>query len=448
MTLIAWIAFSVVLVLATYSRPYIPVTLALILWLAVPGVAGSLLTGSEGGLLTLHPSSWLVLVDFALVAISGNLTVPRGERRTVPGWVLVLIALLAIGWLGNYVAVGVRGVNLFIDLLAAPALWFALVLVFAGRRPATKRIILTATVAMATANALVALAQYATKSVIFFGSQYATLYWFKEPLDRSIGLMDSPTGLGMLMSLAIPFLAVYKRFAIKIPLAILFSLAAISTQSRVSLVLAVGGIVYLVFAGRFTFGRFLAGVTLIGLSAFVVNSGIVSGVASRFADDSNSTELRTVAFNYFASHVGEVLFVGHGFGAGVALRTEGVLDSSLENGYVIYAYDLGLGFAALFIIFQILMALRVDGRWNGGVGAVTAGSAMVSAFSFSSIGASGSSSALTWLGVLGGAFALSAYVPTVEVAERRTAEAPWEYPTRSKGPLRPSRVRSAGSTDR
>lgn len=300
----------------------------------------------------------------------------------------------------NYAAQGFQAISLVLNLMMAPMMWFLMaMLTIRNDRRLLPRFVLTFLVS-AMINAVVALLQFASKSVIFYGEYYANEYWFSSELSRAIGLADSSVSLGMILVAATPLLATFRRPSARLGLSVIFLLAAITTQSRVSVAMVAIGVFYVLFAGKFTVGRVVSLGAFVVAALVIMSGPLANGLFARIRDDNNSTALRTDALDYFGGIWENVIFSGFGAGRGVSLRTEGVLESSLENGYLIYAYEFGIVFAVALLAVQAILIFRRPIRRNFGPGTFAASLVVINVFSFSSIGASGAMSFVIWFAIV------------------------------------------------
>jgi hypothetical protein len=378
----------------------LPLQAALVIWLLLPSAASPLLMGGEGTY-SIHPASVLSLIHFIYTLITGRLAVGFQGRRVIPWRSILVLALMAAGILLNATTQGPKGLALLFDLMIAPSLWFCSALAATQNRPSFTQEIVNVALAATGASAVLGIVQAFTGSVILYEDYYATIYWFDTHVTRAIGTADSPVALAMLISVATPLLAFWTDWRLKIPFLLVFLASAVVTQSRVGTVLTAGGVAFVVLAGRITFGRLFA-VAVIGLSATVTFAGsLADGLIARFDNDKNSTGLRETALDYFTHRMDSIVWSGHGAGAGVALRTARELESSLENGYLIYAWDLGILFTAALLLLQLgFLMSKAPGESFFTPGRVAAIAAIGSCISFSSFGASSTVTAMFWCALL------------------------------------------------
>lgn len=417
MDIYIWLVACALFVLITSKRPMVGLLASMLLWLCLPNVASPLLTGS-GQPFDLHPASWLTIVQFgAFLSLSRPQWRTGGKSKRFPWWFAAITLLMIFAVILNYSVQGFQSISLVVNLMLAPMVWFLMaMLTVRNDRGLLPRFVLTFLVA-ATINAVVALLQFASKSVIFYVDYYSNEYWFSTDLSRAIGLADSPVSLGMILVAAIPLLATFRRPSVRLSISIVFLLAAIATQSRVSVAMVAIGVFYVMFAGRFTVGRVVSLGAFVLAALVIMNGSLVNGLFARIQDDNNSAALRTEALEYFGGIWESVIISGFGAGTGVSLRTEGILESSLENGYLIYAYEFGIFFAVALLTVQVVLILRRPIRRNFGPGTFAASLVVINVFSFSSIGASGTMSFVMWFAIL----CAHSKLKTNEVSNRKLA---------------------------
>jgi hypothetical protein len=147
-------------------------------------------------------------------------------------------------------------------------------------------------------------------------------------------------------------------------------LGMVTTQSRSGVAVVVLTAAYVLFRGRSGPVARIGGVVgaLVG-GGWLLSSDIVSGVTSRFADDTGSTEARVLALQAFLERLGSVAFTGEGLTSSYRFAIQEGLASSLESSFLMYTVDVGLLMALVYFGAQVAVLLRygagnpVPGAW-------------------------------------------------------------------------------------
>lgn len=399
--LLVWGAACLALALWGLKRPGIPVVGSLLTWLIIPQVAGYSLIGNGSADSPVHPASLLVFVTMVVWLLGGRLAVLANGRATLPLWMLALVVVLGGMWLSTYSATGSAALRIFLDLVVAPAGWFVLYRVADSRSPHLRRQLLHAFLGASAFNAILAFAQVLSHNVIFFSDYYKKLYWYTENVTRAVGTADSPVTLALLLGIATVAASWLRSTPWRVSLALLFCAATLTTGSRFGVAVAVFGLLYsIIFRGRrFTAGQVVAAAVTVGVGILIFQSELSEGVLSRIADDRGSTRLRESAVDYFFGDMSSIIVTGHGAGQGVALRTQGILESSLENGLLIYAYEYGILLTLLLVLLQLVMVISHARKTRTFGGLVLWLVGLLGVMASSSIGASGTAAVIWWCSV-------------------------------------------------
>ncbi|MDO9379196.1 MAG: hypothetical protein Q7T56_10135 [Nocardioidaceae bacterium] len=354
--LIAWIMLCSGLVVVTRNRPVLTVSAALAVWFLVPAYAAQRVTGVDGGVLGLHPATWILLV-----ALGVHLLVsPRQMSSPVaahPYVVLAVVLLVAVG-AATSVLTGSGGLALLADQVVGPVGAFWLVLAFAGHRDLL--LLRGAVLGLVALQCLLALAQWRLGSLIFFTADAQVLYWF-DPLTftRWMGTTDSPLVMSLAICAATPLLAGLQRHSIRFALMGLFLGGCLVAQSRTGAALMVLLVLWVLLRTQMSVVLRLGYVMLMALAGgVVVRSALASGINDRVSDDSGSAQARGQAIEFFVSHWSNYAAVGHGLTSSYDIATLAGLITSLESSYLMYAVDCGIVAATLYFGAQGALILR------------------------------------------------------------------------------------------
>ncbi|MBD7919257.1 hypothetical protein H9657_13350 [Cellulomonas sp. Sa3CUA2] len=392
----AWLLACAAFAWLARRRPLDATLVALVLWVVVPAAAGALLTGHSTGLLGIHPASWLVL---AVVAVQ-LLHAPHDLARVVARRIHLVVALglvIAVAALTTQQR-GTGGLALLVDVVVVPTLMFLLLLAGIDDDPRGARRARDVVLGLAAVSAAFAIAQWATGSALLYESQFATRYWFREDFDRWMGTLDSPLTLSMLLCVATPLLVGLRRAGVQFALVALFCAGTVVTQSRTGVVLVGVLAVWVVLRSQAPPHVRLLSLCALGAgTAALLGSGIVTGVAARFADDQGSAGARTDAFRFFAETWHEYPVVGHGLTASYRYAALGGLQTSLESSFLMYAVDIGTLFALVYFGAQALLVIEAWTRRAPLPGArVAATVAFLLPMTYNALAARSASGALLW----------------------------------------------------
>lgn len=357
MQLALWITVCLVAAYALRRRPVVLVVATLALWLAVPAAAGELVTGRAAGPLGFHPAVWLVSASVGVQALEN----PRHVFRAVARHIYLALALslvIAVAVVTTHFGES-GGMALVAGQVIGPVLLFLLVLTAGSIDPRTVERLRTALIVMAALSAGLALVQWVRGDVIFYGSHFATRWWFaQDGYDRWMATTDHPLVLSFLLCVVAPLLIGIRRASLQLALLVLFTTAVVITQSRT-------GVVVMALVGALVVGRSRtsAGTKLVvyfALSAAVLGvlaSDVARGLAERFQDDTGSTGARVSAVGFFAETWQDYALLGQGFTSSYRVASGGGLETSLESSVLMYAVDIGLVFALLYFGAQALIVL-------------------------------------------------------------------------------------------
>lgn len=204
--------------------------------------------------------------------------------------------------------------------------------------------------------------------------------------DRQAATTNGPLVLALLLTTCVPLAVTVRSSAARVGALLLLLGGILTTQSRSALVIAILCSVFVVFAGRASVAFKVVVVLITPVIVWLVlTSTVVSGVASRFADDLGSAALRSTAADYFWSNLDRWTFEGQGLGASYAIASAAGLQSSFESAFYMYAVDLGLIVTVVaFALLLLQVLIRREPRRgvvNGGVVATLAAFSLAQGYS-------------------------------------------------------------------
>lgn len=385
MALVLWIVFSLTVCALLSRHPHRVVAFALATWIAIPSVGGAVVVGRG---LPLHPGFWTLLCAILVLSLGGRRIVYRGLNGSL-GTVALLIAFIALGALVTNTRSDSATLG-FVNTFASSVLAFILIRgVIAWQQDGARKIV-QGVVLLASVQAALAFAQFITGNVLFFAAERNEFYWNAMPgsVGRAVGTLDSPLDLAFFLTIAIPLTAQIRRVAVRVPIALFLAAGVALTQSRVGAAMAVAGLLYLVLRSGMSLGVRVLIVAAVGsVMAYViyVPNPLTAGLFDRFEGSVASTDARSLAASEFFARIGDHSWIGTGFGSSGVFRDMGVLETSLENAYLMFAWDFGVPATLLLgavILTSYIKGLR-HGAARGTIAAFTL--ALVSAASYSGL---------------------------------------------------------------
>lgn len=364
MALVLWILFSLVVCGLLAKRPHLTVLFAIGVWLAVPSVAGRLLVGTD---LPFHPGMWTLGAAFLCLSFGDRRIILRGAERNL-GTIAAFLAfigyatLLTLTLRSEYATAG------FINTFVSAFLAFVLVRSVLAADPDGVPRLVRGTLVFAIIETGLAIAQAATSNVLLFAAERAQFYWFNTTgmTSRATGTLDSPLDLAFFLVVCIPLTAQIKRPPLRFLLALFFVAGVALTQSRVGAGLAVAGLLYLVLRSGMTIvARLLITGTIGTVMTYLifVPNALTAGLFDRFESATGSTLARSLASDLFFDRIWSQPVSGTGFGSSGIFRETGLLQTSLENAYLMVTWDFGvLAAVALGVVFVVAFIRGVFGR--------------------------------------------------------------------------------------
>ena len=395
MQLAVWIGLCLAAACLFSKRARVPMAAVLGLWLLVPTVGSSTLTGVPSGPMSVHAATWLVLSIFIVQLFHDPASI-----RTVLGRRFLLFLLLGLVIAAAFLATSTSssggGMVLLVDQILAPVLFFLLLLAEATRGGGLVVMLRTLLLVLVTLACAVAVAQLLAGNVLFYEAGFKTQYWFGRDTDRWMGTLDQPLALSLAISVTAPLVAGLTRAWLQALLLALMAVAVLISQSRVGLAaLAVAVVVVVLFVRRPVWVKAVLLLVMAGAATALMASPLVAGVMDRVADDTGSTEARGIALEYFLSRWDDFAVAGQGSGSSYRVAVQAGLETSFENPTLMYGVDFGILFAVLYFGSMAMLVLR--GMRTGYPGLALAGiMALVIPQTYSSLATRSAGGIIVW----------------------------------------------------
>jgi len=353
-----WIGLCVAGSVLLHSRPRVLLAAVLALWLLVPAVGNSVITGEAGGGLGFHSASWLVVSVLAgqLLYDPWSIKVALARHFFV---FLVLTLVIAAAFLASRTSSEGGGMLLLVDQILAPVLFFLLLIANSVRQPGLVRMLRSVLLLLVAVVCLIAVAQWLDGDSLFYGPGFRTQYWFKPETRRWMGTLDQPLALSLAISVAAPLVAGLKRTSLQAFLLVLMAVGVLITQSRVGIaVVGLSVLAVVVLSNRKLWVKTVMVTFLGAATALLVSSPLVEGVTARLANDTGSAQARGLALEYFLTRWADYAVAGQGIGSSYRVAVQAGLETSFENPILMYSIDFGILFAVLYFGMMLVLVVR------------------------------------------------------------------------------------------
>lgn len=369
MQLLIWIAVSAAVSIALSRKPHRVALFGLAVWIFIPSVAGQVLTGPA---LAVHPGTWALLVGLAVVAARARSGASHALAANL-GSALTIITFVVFGTLVSLAERNASSAQSFLNIFVSAFAVFLLVRIVAYIEPGGIRHLTLGFILLALIQVPLALAQFATGDVLNFASERTAFYWFQPGvLVRAVGTLDSPLDLAFMLVAAIPLCAQIRRVPIRVLVSLSLAIGIILTQSRVGAVLAACGLLYLVARSKMGFPTRFVTTVVVAIAAsylLLVPNKLTAGLFDRFEGSTQSTDARRLATELFFERIWQHSAVGTGFGSSGTFRELGALETSLENGFLMFAWDFGVP-ATLILLTMVASVVARGLRGKARTGTV------------------------------------------------------------------------------
>lgn len=347
MQLISWLLLCLLVVFISRRRISRFPLIGIFLYLAVPSVARGIFVGQGP---PFHPATLFVIVALTYLLLTQFkylIEIALGAfTRT-----LLLVLLVSHAFILTLAGTGAVG-QLYNNLIGPVAL-LALVgvsLKVEGRNAAT--FLVRSFLLFASAQSALGLAQTLLARPLVYEAQYARFYWFSaDRFSRALGTLDSALDLALLLVVAIPLANYIRRPLLRVLCVAIMLGGVFATQSRLGVLLAVIGVLYVALSGETARIRIATAIGLLVASVALALSRFGQDFMSRAQNAGGSTMRRSEATQYILDNIFNNFLIGKGLNSSYGLRSGGTLGSSLENGFAMYAYDFGWVAAVLLLAF-------------------------------------------------------------------------------------------------
>ena len=284
---------------------------------------------------------------------------------------VVATGLLAYGSL-DYLG-GLSGLsntlNLLSQVIIVPLIIYALTRDAIAERPQDGRYVLWLVLGAAVVEVVLGQSQINSGEALVWQEAYRQSWWWTEPVTRAVGTLGHFLQVGVFMAMAAALLFGVRSVPLRLALAPVLLYGTIIGTARTGFVITLVLAVVLVLAAWRQPLVALWSTISVGLVAglfYAANWERVDHLLQKFENDQNSTERRAEAVRFFTQHIGDYIFTG--YQGPRDTKGAGMLNSSLENGYLAIAMTYGVLFGVLFTLFAVALAvapLLRDARASG-----------------------------------------------------------------------------------
>lgn len=350
---------AVAIPLVFFRRQEVWLSIGLALAVLIPQGYIGFVTAGAGAFSEFHPSSWLFLSGTLVTLALRKNTQHSVDSAKTPSRIAPIITWIALASLTVSMFHGIGGLFPLAAFYIAPALAFVSIRLNALRNDKISRFLTITLVSLVLLESFLAAAQWLTGRALVYEASISSQYWWTGTLSRSVGTFDSPLDLAAFLSTAVFACALIKRP----PLAYLLTVSAfagvIFTGSRFGIVviaLAMGLVI--VYRSKNVILAVLTGVALGAGSLLLVSSELGESLLDRFGTRGRaSNEARETALQLGTERLADNWLLGGGSGTAYDLG-QYYLNSSMENGYLAAALDLGVILAAFYLAIQVIPSLQ------------------------------------------------------------------------------------------
>ncbi|AFR47704.1 O-antigen ligase family protein [Gordonia sp. KTR9] len=347
-------------------------------------------------------------VAFTRLLIPARHLPPKSGRilASIPKGAAGLVAVFVAGSLLSELITGTSpgtAIPFWLNFIVAPVLIFVMCCDLAERYGTFYRSLALGYVLVACAQSMLALLVSRDLVAQPFLDQYMRRFWWHivDQANRQMGTIDHPLDLGLYIATAIPLLALMRRTWLTYVALIILVFGVTLTQSRIGLLGAAFGIIFLIVTSSATSGRrVILGSGVVGAYLAFNFFGAFDAVSGRIADDSGSADARRSAWTVLLPDAGSFFPFGEGIQRVkpfVASRYG--LETSPESAFLGYLVGFGAVLAVCFfagVCWIVVDRLLTDRSVNPGMASVLI--ALVSIQLFSSISTGGTITAyVVWI---------------------------------------------------
>ncbi|MCB4207996.1 hypothetical protein [Arthrobacter sp. UM1] len=351
-----WAVSLAVIGLLVSRRPGLLVALAIASFVLIPGVARNVLTPY------LHPGAYLVwagvagLVLFRRSWLRDALSLSRGMLAAVGVFVAyALIDALNPGSHGLF-----SDAQSLTSFLLTPVIVAVVARKAVADRPRLARRLAGLFILLGIAEVVLAQRQNDSGEVLVWSDVYKSIWWWGQ--DDSIGRAIGTTGHGIQLSvffaMTIALAPVIRSVLLRFAYVVACWAALPWTNGRLGMILAALTTAYLVLQSRRTPLRTVVFTVLAGAGIVIsLESDAGQELLRKFNDDGGSNQKRIDALKWGYAHWKEFLFAGYPGNRDV--RGGGLLQSTLENGFLMAGMAFGLVFAFMLFMLYVVQLSRV-----------------------------------------------------------------------------------------
>ena len=356
-----WFFACATVAVALRHRPVATIAAAIFLRTLVPSAAAPFFTGQTTDS-QLQPATYFLAMALILALAFRARTLGVELSRHLPFY-LTLGVVLAASIVITAALRPPHSVVVLVDTLVFGVLLCLLIRATIGESLANGVRIANVVIAAATVQALIAILQFATGRTLFWESYMGSYYWWSPTATRVSGTMGAWLDLALLLAIAVPLAWVIRRIWLRISVVTLLIIGIILSQSRFALVVGIGCMLILIFLSKMRLSaRILSILVTFVLGWTILSSDLVAGITNRFTADTLSFVARAQASTYVWENIWAQPWHGSGFGANGLTRSSGLI-SSFENGYLMYAWDIGIFFT--LVLFAALASPLLIGAMRG-----------------------------------------------------------------------------------
>ena len=363
--LAVWVLACLTMAWLLQSRPIWGAGLTILLWTAVPAIAGHHLTGLSGGALAFHPATWLVLSIFVVQLVLNPSVIGAALGRHAL-LLLVVFTFSAVALLTSRL-MGSGGTRLLMDQIVGPMILFWLVVAFAYRSGRWMLFLRNVILFAAAGESILAVVQSILGRIVFYESDYLKLYWFDpEKFERWMGTTDSPLVLSLALCVSAALALSVRNWALRFSLLTLFLVGALIVQSRTGTAVMCAIILYSILRAHMVlWARALTCLAVVIVGYYLASSTIIAGLAGRLANDTGSADARLRAVWFVYDNWVDYLATGQGLTSSYGIARDAGLQTSIESSFLMYVVDVGFILALAYFGAQFAMLIRYG--WQRGL---------------------------------------------------------------------------------
>lgn len=345
---------SLLFALVFWNRPVLVLTAVVAVRVLVPGVAEGILTPF------LHPAIYLLLAHVAVQVVFAWPRLRRSLRLPVP---FALLVVFLAGWmmfnsLSDYGGGLLAGALSLARLLLLPLLLFLLIRDEVATRPGSERVFIWTLHVLGMFQVLLGQMQMNANAALVYEDLYRQMWWWDDYVYRALGTVGHGIQLGFFLAALIFLTLRLRQVSLRIVLSCVYLYGILLAEARLALIFALIASAIVLTASLFQ--RQVATLVwsvIVGSAAVpaILVSEAYASVLGKFEDDQGSNEKRLEAFQWASDHLDEFFWTGY---AGTRdLMGAGVIESSLENGYLIFGLSYGLFAAAVLAMVHLSISL-------------------------------------------------------------------------------------------